>query len=105
MDATALRAEIASLHDVKQMRRYPPALRRRLRAFAKAHPDWTLTKMCDVLDVSPVTLRGFLNEEPQLTPVVVAEEPPSELRVRLGCVVVEGASTADVVAILRGLSC
>ena len=104
MDATALKTEIANLHDVKQMRRYPPALRRRLRAFAKAHPDWTLTKMCDVLDVSPATLRGFLNEEPQLTPVVV-KEPPSELRIRLGSVVIEGASVGDVVAILRGLSC
>jgi len=104
MDATALKTEIANLHDVKQMRRYPPALRRRLRAFAKAHPDWTLSKMCDVLDISPVTLRGFLNEEPQLTPVVV-KETSSELRVRLGSVVVEGASVGDVVAILRGLSC
>ena len=35
MDAAALKTEIANLHDVKQMRRYPPALRRRLRAFAK----------------------------------------------------------------------
>ena len=104
MDAAALKTEIANLHDVKQMRRYPPALRRRLRAFAKAHPDWTLSKMCDVLDISPVTLRGFLNEEPQLTPVVV-KETSSELRVRLGSVVVEGASVGDVVAILRGLSC
>jgi hypothetical protein len=117
--AHRIRETIAKLSRAKNARRYPPGLRARVIAYAKARlaAGGTVAAVCRELDVGAPTLYGFLGIEgpkekgrPGFKRVRVVRAPPPEsgsrrvLRGPFG-MVVEGLTLDEISQLLRGLSC
>ena len=105
---TSLRRMIASLARNRYKRRYPPALRARLVAFVKAHPDQSMTTLATTLGMARQTLEKIAAEpRTAIVPVKVRADPKASsaliIRGPRG-IVVEGLDVAGAVELIRALS-
>lgn len=103
-----MRRAIAGLASSKQRRRYPPALRARLVALMRAHPEHGIVSLAKSLGMAPQTLSRIASENgAPLVPVRVVAAPAlrSSLVVRgPNGIVVEGLDLDGVVMLIRALS-
>ena len=107
-DITSTRRAIASLARSKYVRRYPAALRARLVAVVRAHPEKSVASLARALDMAPQTLERIVAEMPAaLVPVRVIAKPAASsglvIRGPRG-LVVEGLDVHGVADLIRALS-
>jgi transposase-like protein len=107
-DISSLRRAIETLAPSKQLRRYSPALRARLVALVRAHPDRGITSLARALGMAPQTLdRITSGARAPLVPVKLIENKTSRsallVRGPRG-IVVEGLDVNGVADLIRALS-
>lgn len=103
-----LRPAIIALATSKQRRRYPAALRARLVAFVRAHPERSVGSLARSLDVAPQTLaRIVASTSTALVPVRIVEDDAEVADLRVHGprgIVVEGLDVEGVAALIKALS-
>lgn len=118
-EAEMLRAEIAALSELKQARRYPPELKRRVVRWAVSEVarGASLAGLCEQLDMSEPTLQRFLGETkaaksdelvPAFARVTVTETMPAAPRLVMRGphgLEVDGLSVETLAQLLKRLSC
>lgn len=108
-DIASARRAIAALAPTKYERRYPAALRGRLAALVRAHPEHGLTGIARRLDMAPQTLAKIVaGVGPALVPVrIIPEAVPRPAGIRVLAphgLVIEGLDVAGVAELMRALS-
>ena len=109
-DIATLRRAILALDATKQRRRYPAALRARLVALVRAHPERSVVSLARALDMAPQTLAWTVaaaSSATALVPVRIVEDPVERAEVRVHGprgIVVEGLDVVGVAALIRALS-
>ena len=105
---SSLRHAISSLARNKYKRRYPPALRARLTALVRTHPERTIGSLASTLGMATQTLEKIVAEaRAPIVPVEIIAEPKasSALIVRgPRGIVVEGLDVDSVAELIRALS-
>jgi transposase len=107
-DISSLRREIATLGTTKHLRRYSPALRARLIALVRAHPERGISSLARALDMAPQTLARIAGDaRAAVVPVKLVEKHGARSPLLVhgpGGIVVEGLDVNAVADLIRALS-
>lgn len=105
-DIAAVRRAVTSLARTKHVRRYGAALRSRLVALVRTHPEVSIGTIARRLGMAPQTLaRIVASADSALVPVRIASAEACKLRVHGPCgLVVEGLDVAQLATLLRALA-
>jgi hypothetical protein len=109
-DIAFARRAISSLAQMKYRRRYPTALRARLVALVRAHPERSVSSLARALDMAPQTLERIVGGAPSSfvpvrVPGMVAQASSRGLVVHgPRGITIEGFDVADVAELIRTLT-
>lgn len=102
-DIALVRRAIEALAPKPQLRRYAPAMRARIVALARAHPERTAWSLAHELGMTPALLSRMMREGERTTatfkPVRVVEE-----RRPLRAVVIDGIEVDELARLIRSMS-
>lgn len=102
-DIALVRRAVEALALKPQLRRYTPAMRAKIVALARAHPERTPWSLATELGISPTVLYSMLRDaEPAsaFKPVRVVDDRRAPVR----AIVIDGIDVEDLARLIRSLS-